>query len=114
MGVDPETFSRQQEAKRAHERSVTDMMERVDKETPSPFTRFEKVNAMLFGKDLSAWDVICFCEEYLCSQAMVYEWLKSPARELNRLVYLAHYAAHHSDSSSLTDSIGGTITSDSH
>lgn len=69
-------------------------IEEVDKITESPSSRAVKVLDILqaHGKDqLTNWDIVCFCAEYLGSQIYAFPWLEEFAKRLVRLVYTQHY-----------------------
>ena len=67
-------------------------MARVDQRTESPSARAQKVLIALRAReDITTWDVLCFCAEYLGMMLPAYPWLDKEAREVARMVYLAHY-----------------------
>lgn len=71
---------------------LTAAMKRVDELTESPGARAQKVLIALRARpDISTWDVLCFCAEYLGMMLPAYPWLDKEAREVARMVYLAHY-----------------------
>lgn len=63
------------------------------KEAPDgPEARAQKVyRYLLQNKELTNWDLICFCAEYVGSMVSTLPWIEEPARSLIRLVYLAHH-----------------------
>jgi hypothetical protein len=67
-------------------------IEYVDSLTPSPDDRARIVwNILAKHEELSNWDIICFCIQYIALQSSTYTWLQEYARRLNSLVYNAHY-----------------------
>jgi hypothetical protein len=41
--------------------------------------------------ELTTWDLVCFSTEWLALMAAGWDWLKEPAKSINRIVYEAHY-----------------------
>jgi len=66
-------------------------VELIDKITPSPYTRAQSVYTILRKQNLSNWDLVCFCIEFLALQAHTYNWLTSFIKPLARIVYTTHY-----------------------
>jgi hypothetical protein len=57
-----------------------------------PGERTKRVYAHLVSANrFTNWDLLCFCAEYLGSQAGTLDWLMAPAKWLIRLIYMAHY-----------------------
>lgn len=71
---------------------LDEVIKRVDETCESPQARAKRVLEALKSHDnITTWDVLCFCVEYLGMMTPVWSWLGNEARTLNRLVYLAHY-----------------------
>lgn len=70
---------------------VVKVMAKIDAVTESPSKRALRVLTVLRRSQVSTWDVLCFCGEYLGMMIPAYPWLEEDARRLTRLIYLAHY-----------------------
>ena len=69
-------------------------MEERDKETPSPGVRAGYILNLIkeTDPDITNWDLLCFCIEYLGSQILIYDWLSHKASsDLIVQIYQAHY-----------------------
>lgn len=42
-------------------------------------------------KEITDWDLMCFCAEYLGSQSLAYPWLQSSIKPVLSLIYNQHY-----------------------
>lgn len=65
-----------------------------DAETPAPEVRAGYIYKLLkeHGPELTNWDLLCFCSEYLASQLAVYDWLSPMSvRIITIRVMEAHY-----------------------
>ena len=65
----------------------------VDSLTPSPEDRAQAVFSLLhsnFGS-ITDWDLLCFSVQFVAMLSERYPWLEQGARDLNGLVYTAHY-----------------------
>lgn len=82
-------------------------IEETDAITPSPSARAERVWRLLqvHDPDLTTWDVLCFCAEFIALTAQRYQWILPIARRFVGLVYSAHYYDEHR-----TDSEADRIT----
>lgn len=65
----------------------------IDARTPSPTQRAERVWNILqtHDPDLTTWDVLCFCAEFIALNAERYHWIVPLAKKFVSLVYSAHY-----------------------
>ena len=76
--------------------AIADVMAGQDIMVASPSERativYKKLQLM-FGDDLTNWDLICFCVEYLGMMVEAFPWLNSNGvmKQLSTLVYTAHY-----------------------
>jgi len=76
----------------ADDARLKEVMARIDRLTESPDQRAQKVLiALRAHANVTTWDVLCFCAEYLGMMVPAYPFVEKEARELTRLVYLAHY-----------------------
>jgi hypothetical protein len=79
-------------------RLTTTHIAQVDKFMPSPNKRAEIVWKMLQESAqttyLSNWDVVCFSVEILGKFSQEFPWMKEAAKQINQLVYKAHYLNH--------------------
>lgn len=75
---------------------TSQLMEDVNKNTPAPDERAQFVMNVIkeHNDNITNWDLLCFCVEYMGAQALVYPWLLEPAKQASRLVYMAHYLNH--------------------
>lgn len=67
----------------------------IDATVVSPQERAQQVYKILQenAPNLSSYDLLCFAVEICALSVQAYPWLEQPARELNKLVYTAHYFA---------------------
>lgn len=74
-------------------RPMDEQIKIVDSLTPSPEQRALRVHRVInpYIEDFSNWDMICYCLHFLNSQAVGYEWLLTPIKIVNRMIYNAHY-----------------------
>lgn len=75
----------------SREFDVGALIERVKNDPDGPSARAAKVYAILREAGVSNLDALCFCAEYPAALAGTMEWLRQPARDLIRVVYLAYY-----------------------
>lgn len=73
-------------------REFEQTIERIDRLTLSPSRRAAECWAKLDKEGLTDWDLICFCTEVIGLLASVFPFLTEDARNINRIVYMAHYA----------------------
>lgn len=62
--------------------------------TPSPEAIASYVLDLLnaTNPNLTNWDLLCFCTEYLGSQVLIYPWLgENEVRNITQIVQQAHY-----------------------
>ena len=73
--------------------NISSRVARLDSETPAPEERARVIWELIRSRfpDLTDWDLLCFCVNYIAMQSQQWNWLEAPAKELNRLVYIAHY-----------------------
>lgn len=76
-------------------------IEMVNKMMPSPEDRAGMIWTMLQdsaqgddGSYISNWDMICFSVEILGLFSAEFPWMKESAKQINQLVYKAHYLNH--------------------
>lgn len=75
-------------------RRLEDIINELDKTSPSPDVRAMYVLRELQGLDavLTEWDIICFCVEYLGMVAsQSFPILMSNSKALAKIVYMIHY-----------------------
>lgn len=65
----------------------------VDKFLDSPSKNASDLMEMFPTAGLTAWELVCFCNEVLTNLAATHSFLIEPIRQLNNLVYLYHYLA---------------------
>lgn len=73
---------------------LRDRIRERDELTPSPEIRAKFILDLIqdHNKELTNWDILCFCSEYLGSQVLIYEWLESElVQRIATRVQLAHY-----------------------
>jgi hypothetical protein len=72
---------------------INPRIQESDQISPSPEDRAAVVLAFIrqHMPDLTNWDLICFCSNYLAAESLSIQWLQPPAKEITRLVYTAHY-----------------------
>jgi len=68
-----------------------ELVARVDKTKSSPSQRAALVYKILLESDLSNWDVVCFCAEYLGLMIETMPHIEKLAKELSQLIYTQHY-----------------------
>src|SRR5690348_13384670 len=66
---------------------------RIDAEQPSPSDRATRVWHLLqtYDPDLTTWDVLCFCAEFMGLVSQRYHWMLPLSKRFVSLVYSAHY-----------------------
>ena len=64
-----------------------------DAKYQNPAERALKVYKVLLEThpEFTTWDLVCFSTEWLALMAAGWEWLQEPTKQVNRLVYQAHY-----------------------
>lgn len=67
------------------------IIRKVKDDPDGPSARAARVYAILREAGVTNLDALCFCAEYPASLVGVMDWLKQPARDLIRAVYLAYY-----------------------
>lgn len=69
----------------------------IDARLASPSDRATRVWTVLqtHDPDLTTWDVLCFCAEFMGMVAERYHWIIPIAKRFVRLVYSAHYYDEH-------------------
>lgn len=74
---------------------ISKQLEEVDKQYPSPTERAHEIWSIISATpaliEKTDWDILCFCVEYVAMQSQNWRWLEDSAKELNRIVYTAHY-----------------------
>jgi hypothetical protein len=72
-------------------------IEELDKQIPSPQQRAERVWRVISINDpeLTTWDVLCFCAEFVALTCERYQWMMPLAKKFISLVYSAHYYDEH-------------------
>ena len=68
-----------------------ELIKRIDAEKKSPSQRAGIVFDILRNTDLTNWDVVCFCVEYLGLMIESMPWIEGEAKSLSRMVYTQHY-----------------------
>lgn len=88
---------------------VSARIKEIDSIIPSPQQRATKIFNLLrrTDPDLSQWDLLCFCAEFLGMQSQTFHWLEEPAKRVAMLIYHAHYFFPNNVEPSLGTSIGG-------
>jgi hypothetical protein len=69
-------------------------IEERDLKSPNPEVRAGYILNLIknTNNDVTNWDLICFCVEFLGAQIAVYDWLdQDMIRTLTQRVYIAHY-----------------------
>ncbi len=73
-------------------------IEQVDKMMPSPSARARMVWIELQNASsvsyISNWDLVCFSVEILGKFSSEFPWMQEAAKQINGLVYKAHYLNH--------------------
>ena len=73
----------------------------IDKEYPSPNDRARKVYAnimpIITEKEFSEWDLLCFAVEWIGWISQSFPFIAVDAKNLNSLLYTAHYYDRESD-----------------
>lgn len=68
------------------------IIERVGADPNGPSERAKRVYEYLASSGkFTNWDLVCFGAEYIGSMVGSLPWLETAAKDLVRLVYLAHY-----------------------
>ena len=80
------------------------LAELIENDENGPSTRAHKVLQLLRNSTVTDWDMVCFAVEFLAMMHTVYPWLEESAREITRLVYIAHYNEIYSDNRSFSSS----------
>jgi len=77
------------------------LIELVDIKYPSPQDRANAIWGIIRSDKLLAnmtdWDLLCFCVEYIAMQSQQFLFFQEPAKHLNNLLYTAHYYVHDDD-----------------
>lgn len=73
------------------ELDLAKILEHVKADTNGPEQRAGAVLNILTAQGVSNYDALCFSVEYIASLVGVMPWLEEPARNLVRLLYIAHY-----------------------
>lgn len=76
------------------DRELEQRISERDKLTPSPEVRAGYILNLIkdHNNDITNWDLLCFCSEYLGSQVLVYDWLDMNAvRAIVSTIQEAHY-----------------------
>ena len=65
----------------------------IDSRKPSPQQRAERVWRVISvnDPDLTTWDVLCFCAEFVALTSQRYQWILPLAKRFVSLIYSAHY-----------------------
>ena len=63
----------------------------IDAKYPNPEQRANKLWNNLNIAELDQWDLVCFCAQSLGLLAEQWPWLLSTVKQVNKLVYIAHY-----------------------
>lgn len=73
-------------------------IEQIDKMMPSPSARARMIWIELQNASsvsyISNWDLVCFSVEILGKFSEEFPWMKGTAKQINQLVYKAHYLNH--------------------
>lgn len=67
------------------------VLERVKRDPNGPEQRASKLYKTLASSGATNYDALCFSVEYIASMVVTAPWLETAARELVRLLYIAHY-----------------------
>lgn len=69
----------------------------IDAIIPSPSDRATRVWTLLqtHDPDLTTWDILCFCAEFMGMTSERYQWILPISKRFVRLVYSAHYYDEH-------------------
>lgn len=67
------------------------ILAKVKEDTNGPEQRAAMVLNTLAHANVSNYDALCFSVEYIASLVGTMPWLEEPARNLVRLLYIAHY-----------------------
>lgn len=70
---------------------VLQHIEEVDKKLEAPEDRAKKVLDILKQHNLTTWDVMCFCSEWLGMMIPVWPWLEPMSVRIAKLTQYAHY-----------------------
>lgn len=72
-------------------------IEELDATIASPQQRAERVWRVISvnDPDLTTWDVLCFCAEFVALTCERYQWMMPLAKKFISLVYSAHYYDEH-------------------
>ena len=74
------------------ELDLAEIIARVGSDVNGPEARARKVYVYLASAGrFTNWDLVCFSAEYIASMVGSLPWLDTVAKDLIRLVYLAHY-----------------------
>lgn len=73
------------------ELNIIEVMERVKKDLNGPEQRAGNVLNILARAGVTDYDALCFAVEFIASRVGTLPWLENPARDLVRLLYIAHY-----------------------
>lgn len=80
------------------ERLTETHVEQVNKMMPSPSDRARMVWIELQRAStvsyISNWDIVCFSVEILGKFSAEFPWMQEAAKQINQLVYKAHYLNH--------------------
>lgn len=89
--MDKDDFS----AQRPKKPMKASIIEAVDNLYPSPQNRaysvWAKIQASPSLRNLSEWDMLCFCVEYIAMQSQQFLFIEDEAKHLVNLLYTAHY-----------------------
>lgn len=89
------------------------IIEAVDNLYPSPQARANTIWAIIQTvpslRNLSEWDLLCFCVEYIAMQSQQFLFIEEEAKHLVNLLYTAHYfdRTTDNDKSSRSSNISG-------
>lgn len=75
-------------------RAVQERVDTVDKLTPPPEKRAERVFETLrdkHGNEFDTWDLACFCAAYLSFLLPVHPDLEKPVVAIQKYIFNAHY-----------------------
>ena len=69
------------------------LVEDRDSRTPGPVERAIGVYTLLHDEhpELTTWDLVCFAAYWLVTMSSEFQWLKSGAADIAKLVSFAHY-----------------------
>lgn len=78
-----------------------EQIEAIDKLFPGPNERAHEIWSLIGSHpdliERTDWDWLCFCVEFIAMQSQQFPYLEELAKELNRLLYIAHYNDRYSD-----------------